>query len=36
MREGGDEIFGRGGLVLLDEGHEGCGKGWVGVEYILE
>jgi hypothetical protein len=34
--EGGDEIVGRGGLVLLDEGHEGCSEGWVGVEYNLE
>ncbi len=32
----GDYIVGRGGLVLLDEGHEGCGKGWVGGEYIFE
>ena len=36
MGEGGDEIVGRGGLVLLDEGHEGCGKGWVGVEDSVE
>ncbi len=34
--EGGDEIVGRGWLVLLDEGHEGCGEGWVGMEYVLE
>ncbi len=32
MGEGGDEIVGRGGLVLLDKGHEGCSEGWVGVE----
>ncbi len=36
MGEGGDGIFGRGGLVLLDKGHEGCGKGWVGVEDGVE
>ncbi len=23
-------------MVLLNEGHEGCGKGWVAVEYVLE
>ncbi len=34
--EGGDEIVGRGGLVLLDKGHEGCCKGWVGVEDSVE
>ena len=36
MGEDGDEIVVRGGLVLLDEGHEGCGKGWIGMEYVLE
>ncbi len=36
MGEGGDEIVGRDGLVLLDKGHEGCGKGWVGVEDGVE
>jgi hypothetical protein len=34
--EGGGEIVGRGGLVLLDKGHEGCGKGWVGMEDGVE
>ncbi len=34
--EGGDEIVASCWFVLLDKGHDGCGKGWVGVKDSVE